>query len=305
MSMLIAVKKIIKTILPYRVILLCRYIKQTRIVNHKKDIRRNCMDIGKSGTYLFKNPDLNSALTITPPTELMEWGESAEKHLASGKKDFQDIYEILKRNNVSIADLERIFEFGCSNCRILRQFLNFPNSPSLWGADIQVNKVFWAMENLPQLNLIVNNITPPLPFGDGYFGFVYAGSVFTHIVEYHTAWLVELARVIKPGGYACFSFHDEASHKYFTDPSPGWEQKNVDWVAEPIRQDKDIYDNFLRFDFDFLRSGCSYYEGTAQSVVFMSRRYIEKITGQFFELIDLVPNSYGGGQTWYLFRRLK
>src|SRR5204863_7451754 len=39
-----------------------------------------------------------------------------------------------------------------------------------------------------------------LPFEDRFFDLVYCGSVFSHMGEMCDAWLLELARVIRPGG---------------------------------------------------------------------------------------------------------
>jgi len=41
---------------------------------------------------------------------------------------------------------------------------------------------------------------PGLPYPDGHFDLVYAMSVFTHIVEDWAGWLLELRRVLAPGG---------------------------------------------------------------------------------------------------------
>jgi SAM-dependent methyltransferase len=192
--------------------------------------------------------------------------------------------------------MKRIFEFGCSNCRVLRHYINLPEPLSLYGADIQVNKVLWAMENIPYLNLIVNTVAPPLPFPSGYFGLVYAMSVFTHLVDYHTAWIAELARITAPGGYAYLTFHDETATKIAID---NWTTEKT-WSLHLIPDEK-ILEKLSRFDYDFLTCG-SYYEGTSQAYTYMSRKYIEKISKDFFELIDVIPKAMGF-QTVYLFRR--
>jgi SAM-dependent methyltransferase len=242
--------------------------------------------------------DLNVPNETTPPAELTEWHEPAEEHLKGGEYNFITMCEILKRNNVAFTDIERILEFGCSNCRNLRHFLKLPERPSLFGTDIQINKVFWAMENLPELNLTVNSVAPPLPFADGYFGFVYAGSVFTHLVDFHTSWIAELARITRPGGWAYLSFHDEiCCRKHITSSATGTHPHINRLIYESNAMDK-----LINFDFDFLSFG-AYYVGTAQAFVFMSKAYIEKTTAPFFELVKIIPDGHDNWQTVYLFRR--
>ena len=45
-----------------------------------------------------------------------------------------------------------------------------------------------------------------LPYPDSYFNLVYATSVFTHIGEHWSDWLLELHRVVEPGGLLIATF---------------------------------------------------------------------------------------------------
>src|SRR5262249_35815419 len=51
--------------------------------------------------------------------------------------------------------------------------------------------------------------TPHLPFEDNYFDLVFAGSVFTHLSNLAEAWLLELRRIVRAGGYIYVTVHDE------------------------------------------------------------------------------------------------
>ena len=50
---------------------------------------------------------------------------------------------------------------------------------------------------------------PICPFEDNYFDLVYGISVFTHISDLADAWFLELLRVLRPGGHAYLTIHDE------------------------------------------------------------------------------------------------
>lgn len=57
-----------------------------------------------------------------------------------------------------------------------------------------------------------NELSPPLPFGDGSLDCVYAISVLTHLSEKsHFEWVAELRRVIKPRGIIAITTHSDAS----------------------------------------------------------------------------------------------
>ena len=70
-------------------------------------------------------------------------------------------------------------------CRV--EFANFPSTI----------KVFQGM------------YFPFLPIEDRTFDLISAMSVFTHIDETETSWLLELWRILKPGGIAVVTIHNE------------------------------------------------------------------------------------------------
>jgi len=54
-----------------------------------------------------------------------------------------------------------------------------------------------------------NRIQPSLPLEDGYFDLVSAFSVFTHLDQDEMPWLLELRRILRPGGYLYLTVLDE------------------------------------------------------------------------------------------------
>jgi ubiquinone/menaquinone biosynthesis C-methylase UbiE len=88
----------------------------------------------------------------------------------------------------------------------------YPRSPAreLWGVDINANDISWCQQWLsPPLLFAVGSTSPHLPFADGYFDFVYCGSVFTHMTDLADAWLLEIKRVLSDGGHAYITIHDK------------------------------------------------------------------------------------------------
>jgi SAM-dependent methyltransferase len=63
----------------------------------------------------------------------------------------------------------------------------------------------------PPLYFAVNTTLPPLPFESNSFDMIYCGSVFTHIADLAELWLVELRRLLKPGGFLYATVHDKHS----------------------------------------------------------------------------------------------
>jgi SAM-dependent methyltransferase len=93
-----------------------------------------------------------------------------------------------------------ILDFGCGagkNLRVWREI----HGVRLVGVDVNARQVEWAAAHVPGCEFVHTNPDPPLPLATDSFDIVNAASVFTHIpFEGQTAWLVELHRVLRPGG---------------------------------------------------------------------------------------------------------
>ena len=77
-----------------------------------------------------------------------------------------------------------ILDFGCGCGRIIRGFYKFFEKSNFYGTDIDDEAISWCQQQLSEIgNFFKNQISPPLPFADETFDFVYSVSVFTHLPE--------------------------------------------------------------------------------------------------------------------------
>ena len=99
-------------------------------------------------------------------------------------------------------DGARVLDFGCGAGRVLRHLVNVVGEDGdLHGVDIDGPSIDWLQANgEPWIHARQCEETPGLPYPDGHFDLVYALSVFTHIVDHWAGWLLELRRVLAPGG---------------------------------------------------------------------------------------------------------
>lgn len=98
-----------------------------------------------------------------------------------------------------IDGMTRILDFGCGAGRVLRHFVG--RGPELHGAELDTASVAWLRDHAtPAIQTVQTTETPGLPYPDDYFNLVYAYSVFTHLTDEWAGWLLELRRVLKPGG---------------------------------------------------------------------------------------------------------
>ncbi|MDQ6840910.1 MAG: class I SAM-dependent methyltransferase [Actinomycetota bacterium] len=101
----------------------------------------------------------------------------------------------------------RALDFGCGAGRVLRHFADEAQSAEFWGCDIDGPSIAWLRERLcPPFHAFLVEETPGLARADEYFDVVWAMSVFTHSTDNWAGWLLELHRVLKPGGYLIATF---------------------------------------------------------------------------------------------------
>lgn len=132
------------------------------------------------------------------------------------------------------------------------------------GSDINPRLVAWCAANLPG-RYLVNRLRPPVKLPAGSKDLVYAYSVLTHLRETATqAWLAEIARVLRPGGLALLTFHDE-------DYARAWGPAGV---ADALgTQDYLILNDAL--------------EGSNYMSSWTSRRYFAQLAAAHFEVLEI------------------
>jgi SAM-dependent methyltransferase len=105
-----------------------------------------------------------------------------------------------------------VLDWGCGCGRIARWIAPelAERGGTFLGCDLNPRLADWCAANLPG-RYFTNALRPPLDLPGGGVDLVYAHSVLTHLTEETAvAWLGELRRVLKPGGIAILTFHDEA-----------------------------------------------------------------------------------------------
>lgn len=106
---------------------------------------------------------------------------------------------------------KRVLDFGCGAGRTLRHFLSEAERAEFYGCDIDAPSVAWLADHFsPPLHVFQSDEAPSLPQPDGFFDLIYALSVFTHISDHWSGWLLELQRVLKPKGLLFATFLSEA-----------------------------------------------------------------------------------------------
>ena len=191
---------------------------------------------------------------VVPPKETwisQKYGKTDEDYLDSGKRDVQEMLDICNRAGASVELLGHILEFGCADGRMIRWLGHLAGDREIWGTDIDAGRIFWCKQNLgPPFHFITTTTILHLPFEDRHFGFIYAGSVFTHIDNLADAWIAELRRILRPGVKLFMTVHLKSDIGLLND-------KYQDSGLAKILRSHPEYEGFVRTDFDMFTIGRS------------------------------------------------
>ena len=154
---------------------------------------------------------MSSSVFPYPPSELANYVGA----LASDEFEvpYEEIGREVRRAVVAMLpeDFElsgrAILDFGCGAGRVIRHFGSEAESGDVWGCDIDRPSIEWAERNIsPPFHFLLSEELPSLPFPDERFDLIYAISVFTHLLDSWSAWLLEMHRLLRPGGILVTSF---------------------------------------------------------------------------------------------------
>lgn len=149
-----------------------------------------------------------------PPAELVVLvsGPSLVWFSERGRADAEMFRALAARHGADVATGLDVLDFGCGAGRIARWLAPevIAAGGSFTGSDLNPKLAGWCAANLAG-TYRANGLQPPLALADAAVDLVYAHSVLTHLTEPTArAWLAEIARVLRPGGLALMTFHDEA-----------------------------------------------------------------------------------------------
>ena len=202
------------------------------------------------------------------------FGPNHFSYWASGLRDLQNLEAAAERQNVEIGSY---LDLGCASGRVIRHFaVQRPDVRTL-GCDINRRHIEWVTRFLPETVVAFQNTSiPSLPLADNSLDLISAFSVFTHIEALETTWLMELERVLRPGGLAWVTVHSEDT---WLEMEPGWplhgalaNHPDFDGNDEPMQTDRLVF----RWKTDRSYS----------SNVFYRWDYLDRVWGRIFDIVE-------------------
>jgi ubiquinone/menaquinone biosynthesis C-methylase UbiE len=242
---------------------------------------------------LLKSSDQSRETRLpTPPQDLWEgYGKTEEEFLISGKVHVDKMKQILDSSGFRIQARNRVLDLGCASGRMIRWLDDLAEQSEIWGVDISARHTIWCQQHLsPPFNFATVTTAPHLPFEDGYFDLIYCGSVFTHIADLADAWLLELKRIVRPGGRLYITIHDKHTvHSIINHPDKVYDTGGR--ASDGIRNLLVSYnkkENFSNLDFRMF----TIFRGP-ESQVFYDIAFLRQHWGRILKVLSVTPEAYG------------
>lgn len=194
---------------------------------------------------------------------------------------------LLEEGGFSLTPQSRVLDFGCGDGMMTRVLYDLAQSSEVWGVDINATKMVWCQQHLsPPFKFATTTSFPHLPFGDSYFDLIYAGSVFTHIDDLAEAWLLELKRIVRPGGRLYLTVHDKHTIDII------YRTKHP---LYPVVKAFEEESRFTAIDFAMFSIGRTPGAGDqkGQVQVFYDIDYLCKHWGNYLKVVSVTPEAYG------------
>jgi SAM-dependent methyltransferase len=143
-----------------------------------------------------------------PPSELIhrigdDPGDTVDRYLEIGKRHRELVESYLPRD---WAWTDKTYlDWGSGAGRLIRHFMPEAATNRIIATDIDEPSIAWINANLAPIEGIAVAVEPGIPLADESVDLVTGFSVMTHITDHWAGWLLEIRRILRPGGRALFS----------------------------------------------------------------------------------------------------
>jgi SAM-dependent methyltransferase len=176
----------------------------------------------------------------------------------------------------------RCLDFGSGVGRSLRHFEAEARRGEFWGCDIDGPSIRWSVQNLsPPFRFFQIGEVPTIPLESDSLDLVYAVSVLSHIHTTWHQWLMEIRRILKPGGTFFVSF---------LGPMP-----MMDMICEPYWTRGDDFGMYVKGPHQNWNDG--------GPMIFVSPDWLKAFWGSIFDIDYIAMDGLMGYQSFSVMRK--
>lgn len=219
-------------------------------------------------------------LPLPDPADRFGYPADDAEYLRMGQMDANIFKQQISKYLGDCNELS-ILDFGCSVGRVLRHFEEerVNKGWKLNGIDVQALCIEWLRLHFPEEYCVTTGtVMPHLPYEDNSLDVIYGISVFTHIKYLWDMWLLELRRVLKPGGLLIQTIHTENAWSFY------YNHKHLDWVRDNH--------SAVMLESEAMPSEWFHYGDIAVSQAFWKAETAKRYWARYLEVLDLLPPQH-------------
>jgi ubiquinone/menaquinone biosynthesis C-methylase UbiE len=236
-----------------------------------------------------ESPERNAtgcSLPIPPPKLWWRYANTEEQYLQWGETVVDRMKAILHATGFSLGEGSTVLDFGCASGIMIRWLRDVAETGAVWGVDISAEHMWWCEQHLsPPFKFATTTTFPHLPFEDRAFDLIYAGSVFTHIADLAESWLLELKRILRPGGKLYLTVLDKHSIDLLLDPEYS-QRMGQARMTQLLRQMEEQL-HFKTADFAVLTID------RTEAIVYYDIDFLRRHWGNYLRVLSVTPEAYG------------
>lgn len=183
----------------------------------------------------------------------------------------------------------RYLDLGGATGRVARHAAQ-EDGVETWIADINVNWIDWVDRHFARpVRAYQSRLHPTIPVADGWFSVISAFSVFTHLDCDERQWLLELLRVLRPGGHLYLTVNDE--HVWALLRRPEWA-----WLRASVSRGKDdeAFARLAEGPMPGPRFVWEYSDAEGYNInTFLASNHVRRSWGMFAEVVDYRVAGHG------------
>ncbi len=216
------------------------------------------------------------------------YGENHTGYWLSGLSDALSVTRQAVR--LGLGKRARYFELGCASGRVVRH-LAFNTDVPIACCDLNKRHTEWVRLFLPErIKVFHSSVSPNLPIEDNSIDIATAFSVFTHIDDFETAWLLELRRILRPGGLAYVTLATDHTWEQYKD---SWIKADLIPLADKITEykiDEQFFTNALPSEKTVIWWPAQ--QELYNATVFHHKSYIQREWGRIFKILKIIPDGH-------------
>ena len=245
-----------------------------------------------------------TAHEVVPPRRLRAraGAPGARAFLEGGRLAAEELAGALACVERSFADFKSILDLGCGAGRVLSYVSQRAPEADCVGCDVDPAAIEWLRRHRRALKWKLTRATPPLPFDDEAFDFVYSISVFSHLDEpQQDRWLAEVARVLRPTGVAVLTTHGPYAFEQFRSGTvrTSWVPASV-FERAPIRSGEFVFEPYAR---SVWNRGELPGVDSAYGLAFHGHRYVRERWSRELEVVGVRERAMSDWQDVVVLRR--